>query len=193
MSDPELEPAQQPEKLLWYQFSLRAVFAVTTLVAILLAAARTFGFGLGVFMVEWVIVLVILMVAGARACSTPRGRWGFACCVSLATVYGPFVIVVVNTWLLDGNNTWMRVEFWKYLWATPGEMVIEVTSMLLRHRHSGLSPAFELVFAGLSSAMMVAVTACLAAKARRARWVLVPIIAILVVYSALFLDAGMRM
>ena len=145
MAEAEPQPAVSKPELRWYQFGLRAVFVVTTLVAVLLSIARTHGFRLDGLMVAWFILLVILMVAGARACDTPRWHWGFAFCVSLAVLYVPFVIAAVNTWLADGHSTWMRVEFCKYLFVVPGGMIIEIASDLSRpllRQHPGFSSAF---------------------------------------------------
>jgi hypothetical protein len=117
----------------------------------------------------------------------------FACSEALVAVYGPFVVAVLNTWLFDGHNTWLRAELWKYLVVFPGGMLIELVAVLLWGRHPGLPPTILFVFAALFSATMVAATAWPSARIWWGRWVLVPLIGSLCAYDALFLDAVMRM
>jgi hypothetical protein len=193
MSDPELEPALPSGTRRWYQWSLRTIFVVTTVVAILLAAGRALGSRLQFLLLAWVIAIPILLALGPKACDPSRRRWGFACGVALATVYGPFVVAALNTWLFDGTNTWLRVRFSYYLWLVPGGMLIELPFVTIWHQHSPLSPAFAIPFAGLLSAMVVAVAVWLIANAPRARWVLLPLLASFFAWGALVLDAGLRM
>ena len=171
---------------------LAFLFIVASLGVALLAAAWRPGSRLEILMFAWVTVLLILMAAGPRACDTPSRRWGLAYCDALAAVYGPFIVAAVNTWWFDGFNTWWRVEFWKYFLVVPGGVIIEGASVAIWHRHPNLSPASLFVFAGLLSIMVVVVTVWLAAKARRWRWVLLPLIGSLCAFGAFVLDAVMR-
>jgi hypothetical protein len=193
MSEPELEPALPSGTRRWYQWSLRTIFAVTTVVAILLAAGRALGSRLQFLLLAWVIAIPILLALGPKARDPARRRWRFACGVALATVYGPFVVAAVNTWLFDGTNTWLRVECLYYLWLVPGGMLIELPFVAIWHQHAPLAPAFAIPIAGLLSAMVVAVTAWLIAQAPRARWGLLPLLASFFAWGALVLDAGLRM
>lgn len=139
--------------------------------------AEPLGSRLQFLLLAWVIAIPILLALGPKASDPARRRWGFACGVALATVYGPFVVAALNTWLFDGTNTWLRVRFSYYLWLVPGGMLIELPFVTIWHQHSPLSPAFAIPFAGLLSAMVVAVTAWLIVNAPRARWGLLPLLA----------------
>jgi hypothetical protein len=140
-----------------------------------------------------VIVPLILMGVGPRACDTPKRRWTFACCEAFVTVYGPLVVAAINTWLFDGHNSWLRAEFWKYLAIFPGSMLVELVSVSFWGRHPGLPPTILFVVATLLSAVMLTAAAWPAARMWRTRWVLTPLIGGLNAYCALFLDAAMRM
>lgn len=120
-------------------------------------------------------------------------RWWIISFEVLAVVYGPFIVAAVNTRLFDGANTWLRVDYWKYLFVLPGGVIIELTSAAIWHRHPNISPTFLFVFSGLLSVIVVVATTWLAAKARWMRWVLLPLVCGLCTVGALALDAAMRM
>ena len=114
----------------WKDLAKRVAFLsiVVSLGVALLAAAWRPDSRLEILMFAWIAVLLILMVAGPRACDTPSRRWWVTGCDASAAVYGPFVVAAVNTWLFDGSNTWLRVDYWKYLLVVPGGVIIELTS-----------------------------------------------------------------
>ena len=162
----------------WKDFATRVafLFIVAMLGAALLAAAWKPDSRLKSLMFAWVDVLLVTMAAGPRKCDTPRRRWWVTCCDALAAVYGPFVVAGVNTWLFDGFNTWMKVEFWKYLVLVPGGVIMELISVAIWHRHPGLPSAIMFALSGLLSAMVVIVTTWLAVNVRWTRWLVLPLI-----------------
>ena len=189
MSVPNTTPPRL--KLRWYQFSLRALLVFTTLGAVVLSAGQMLGWRLLIFLVVCLIQLLVFMAAGARAGGGRKLRWAFACCESLATVYGPLLVVAANTWLSDGQNTWLRADMWKLFLVAPGN--IELVAVTIWHRQFDISPTMEMMISGLVSVLILAISAWLAAKTRRAKWVVLPLVNVLCAYGALFLDAGMRM
>ena len=77
------------------------------------------------------------------------------------------------------------------VFVAPGN--IELVAVTLWHRHPDFSPTMEMMLSGLLSVLILAVSAWLAAKTRRAKWVVLPLVNVLCAYGAVFLDAGMRM
>jgi len=193
MSVPNAQPPTPKPKLRWYQFSLRALLVFATLTAIVLSAAQIPGSRLLVLLVAWLILLIMLMAAGPKAGDGPKRRWTLACCESLAATYGPPFVAAVNTWLFDGPNTWLRADMWKFFLVAPGTINIGLVGMTVWHRYPSLSATVELVSSVLLSAMLLAISAWVAAKTGRARWALLPLMAVWSSWGTLFLDAGMRM
>ena len=172
----------------WYQFGLLGLLVFTTLVTIVFPHLR-----LPILLFAWLILLLVLMAVGPKAGDGPKRRWTFACCQSLAAVYGPPFVASVNTWLFDGRNTWLHVDMWKFFLVAPGTINIDLAGVMVWHRVVGLSPVIEFVLSGVLSTMLLTISAWMAAKAGRARWGLLPLMAVWSSWGALFLDAGMRM
>lgn len=178
----------------WKDFAKRVglLFLVAVLCVALAATIWRPSARLEIFLFAWLVVLLLLMTAGPRACDTPMKHWGLACCDTLAAVYGPFVVAAIHTWWFDGSNTWWHAWFLKYALAVPGGVVIEGISAMIWHRHPDLSPTALFVFAGLLSATVVVGTMWLAAKTRQWRWGFLPFVGGLCAFGAFVLDAAMR-
>ena len=71
-------------------------------------------------------------------------------------------------------------------------MNIELVAATVWHRHPNFSPAMELMLSGLLSVLILAVSVWLAAKTRRAKWFVLPLVNILCAFGAGLLDACMR-
>ena len=154
---------------------------------------------LGGFHVVWLLVLLLLLAFGPRARDASWRRWTLACCTALAAVYGPFVIMVANTWVFDGYNEYLNSStsgggsIWPFLFVSPGIMGVDLIGHLLpgwMWPFHGQLPEFP--FGLLLSATLVGGTALVAAKMPRARWVVLPLVDVFFSLCAGWLDAGMR-
>ena len=139
----------------WGDFVRRvALFAVLTGIGISVIAAERREVARPEFLlVTWMLFLLYLMGIGPKWLDTARRRWTLACGTALAAVYGPFVLVMLNTWLVDGTNTWLQAELWKYLPVIPGGAILEMVSAAIWHRRIGETVAVY-ALASLLSAVL---------------------------------------
>ena len=154
------------------------------------------------FHVVWLLVVLLLLAFGPRACEATWRRWTLACCTGLAAVYGPFVIMVANTWVFDGYNEYLNSSasgggsIWPFLFVSPGIMGIDVIGHVLLGRmwpfHGQLPGVVGFLVGLLLCATFVGGTALVAAKMPRTRWGVLPLVDVFFSFCALFLDAGMR-
>jgi hypothetical protein len=171
-----------------------ALFAiVVSLFAAPWAAAWMPNLRLEIFMFAWIDALLMLFAIGPQENDMPARCWRLAVVEVLAAAYGPFFVAAVNTRLFDGSNSWLCVEYWKYVLIAPGGVLVGFASTAIWNpQRFGLSPIAMYGFCGLFSVMLLATAAYFTVKKPRTRWILLPVVCVFCARGAVVLDAVMR-
>jgi len=123
---------------------------------------------IAILLFDWLIVLLVLLAVGPKACDTAIRRWGLACLDALVAVYGPFVVDFIQSlWQSSAFDRWQRGVL--EVVTFPGGLIIQAMSAVIRHRHTPES-ATLFIFADLLSVMVTVLVACWVAKWPRWRW-----------------------
>lgn len=169
------------------QFGLASLFIAVTLGAVFCACLKTFGLAIGSYACGWAVVVLLLMSVVQGTDKQPRRGWLAATLLAIVAIYGPLVVGVVVTWVSNscGHCRWTALEFFALM---PGG-IIEI--LVLRTSRAVPQPVAIAIAAALSL-MIVAVTAWLAQRTGRARWIMMAIVSCLAVWTAWAADAILR-